>query len=316
MRLSNMIRQHWAALRALLVLTVLTGFVYPLVVWGVAQLPGLHAKAEGSILTASGPDNSRKAVGSKLIGQLFTDRHGNPLPRYFQSRPSAAGAGYDPMASGASNLGPESIVDTPADPGRLTPGTDPSAAGFKPSLLTQVCTRSLAIGRLEKVDGSRPFCTGGGVGAVLAVIGPRDRSGNVKHPTQVVSVNEPCSKPRGALATVFQQFYNGVRVQCAQYGHDYSAGQIVPIRGSAPEQPRVPPEAVTASGSGLDPDISPAYAELQVRRVARARGITVGQVRDAVRHNQHGRLLGFVGEPVVNVLAVNLELDRDYPVKS
>jgi potassium-transporting ATPase KdpC subunit len=311
MNISNLIRQHWAALRALLALTVVTGFIYPLLVWGIALLPGLHAKAEGSILSVSG-----KPVGSKLIGQLFTDKDGNPLRQYFQSRPSAAGAGYDPTSSGASNLGPESILDTPADPAKLATGSDPSTAGFKPALLSQVCSRSVAIGQLEKIDGSRPFCTGGGVGAVLSVIGPRDATGNVTHPTQVVSVNEPCSKPGSAATSPFQQFFEGVRVQCARYGDDYSVGQIVPIRGSAPGQPSVPADAVTASGSGLDPDISPAYAEIQVARVASARGINVGQVRDAVSHNQHGRLFGFVGEPVVNVLAVNLELDRDFPAKS
>ena len=316
MNFSNVIRQHWAALRALLALTVITGVIYPLAVWGIAQLPGLHDKANGSIVTGAGPNGSERRVGSKLIGQSFTDKNGNPLPRYFQSRPSAAGAGYDPTASGASNLGPESIVDTPADPAKLIPGADPSDAGFKPSLLTQVCSRSLAIGQLEKVDGSRPFCTGGGVGAVLSVIGPRDRAGNVTRPVTVVSLNEPCSKAGSPPAMVFQRVYQGVAVQCAQYGRDYSVGQVVPVRGSAPEQPEVPADAVTASGSGLDPDISPAYAELQVARVARARGVSVGQVRDAVRHNQHGRLFGFVGEPVVNVLAVNLELDRVSPVKS
>jgi potassium-transporting ATPase KdpC subunit len=311
MNFSNLIRQHWAALRALLVLTVITGFLYPAVVWVVAMLPGLHAKAEGSIINVSG-----KPVGSKLIGQSFTDKDGNPLPQYFQSRPSAAGSGYDPMASGATNLGPESIVDTPGDPAKLTPGADPSAAGFKASLLTQVCTRSYAIGQLEKVDGSRPFCTGGGVGAVLSVIGPRDSSGNVIHPTQVVSMNEPCSKPGSAPTAVFQQLYEGVRVECAQYGQDYSAGQIVPIRGAASGHPAVPADAVTASASGLDPDISPAYADIQVARVAHARGISTAQVRDAISHNQHGRVLGFVGEPVVNALQLNLELDRNYPVKS
>ena len=311
MNISNLIRQHWAALRALLVLTVITGFIYPLVVWGVALLPGLHAKAEGSIVNVSG-----KPVGSKLIGQLFTDKEGNPLPQYFQSRPSAAGTGYDPMASGPTNLGPESIVYTPADPSKLAPGADPSTAGFKPSLLTQVCTRSVAIGKLENVDGSRPFCTGDGVGAVLSVIGPRESSGNVIHPTQVVSVNEPCSKPGSLPSTVFQQFYEGVRVQCAEYGQDYSAGQVVPIRGAAPDSPAVPADAVTASASGLDPDISPAYADIQVARVASARGINEAQVRAAVSHNEHSRLLGFFGEPTVNVLALNLELDRDFPGKS
>ena len=311
MNISNLIRQHWAALRALLVLTVITGFIYPAVIWLVAMLPGLHAKAEGSIITVAG-----KPVGSKMIGQSFADKYGNQLPQYFQSRPSEAVTGYDPMASGATNLGPESIVDTPADPTKLTPGGDPSTAGFKPSLLTQVCTRSYAVGQLEKVDGSRPFCTGGGVGAVLSVIGPRDSSGNVIHPTQVVSVNEPCSKPGSAPTAVFQQLYEGVRVDCAQYGQDYSAGQIVPIRGAASDHPAVPADAVTASASGLDPDISPAYADLQVARVAHARGISTAQVRDAISHNQHGRLLGFVGEPVVNVLQLNLELDHNYPVKS
>lgn len=295
MNIANLIRQHWAALRALLVLTVITGFVYPLAVWAVALLPGLHAKAQGSIVEVS-----QRPVGSLLIGQQFTDKHGNPLPQYFQSRPSAAGTGYDPTASGATNLGPESIVDT----------TD------KPSLLTEVCSRSLAIGKLEKVDGSRPFCTGGGVGAVLSVIGPRDSSGNVSHPTQVISVNEPCAKSGSAPTAVFQQLYEGVRVQCASYGQDYSVGRIVPIHGAASDHPAVPADAVTASASGLDPDISPAYADIQVARVARARGISAGQVRDAVSHNQHGRLLGFVGEPVINVLQLNLELDRTHPLKS
>src|SRR6201992_1460577 len=239
MNFTNLVRQHWAALRALLVLTVITGFVYPLVVWGVALLPGLHGKAEGSIIDAAG-----KPVASLLIGPSCTDKGGNPLPRYFQSRPSAAGAGYDPMASGATNLGPESIVDTPADPSKLAPGADPSTPGLKPSPLTQVCTRSVAIAKLEKVDGRRPFCTGDGVGAVLSVIGPRDSTGNVSHPTQVVSVNEPCTKPGSAATTVFQQFYEGVRVQCARYGQDYSAGQGVPTRGVAADSTGVPAGAL------------------------------------------------------------------------
>ncbi|AAS03314.1 potassium-transporting ATPase subunit C [Mycobacterium avium] len=291
MTLSNFIRLHWAALRALLVLTVITGLAYPLLVWVVAQFPGLRDHAEGSILTANG-----KPVGSRLIGQLFTDKDGNPLPQYFQSRPSAAGTGYDPTSSGGSNLGPESIVDAPG----------------KPGLLTTVCSRSAAVAKLEGVDGSRPFCTGGGVGAVLSVIGPRDERGNVTHPARVVSVNEPCE----STPTPFVSLYEGVRVECAKTGEDYSLGQIVPIRGAAPAAPAVPADAVTAGGSGLDPNISPAYADIQVARVAKVRHVRPEQIRELVAQNSSGRALGFFGEPCVNVLQLNLQLDHRYPVTS
>src|SRR4029079_5040770 len=138
MNIATFVRQHWAAFRALLVLTVITGIAYPLFIWLVAQIPGLHDKAEGAILTAN-----RKPVGSRLIGQLFTDKDGNPLPQYFQSRPSAAGTGYDPLATSASNLGPESVVDTPGDPS--LPKDD---NGYKASLLTLVCARSASVGEL------------------------------------------------------------------------------------------------------------------------------------------------------------------------
>jgi potassium-transporting ATPase KdpC subunit len=307
MKFSSFVRMHWAAFRALLVLTVITGLAYPLFIWLVAQIPGLHDKAEGSILTVDG-----KPIGSRLIGQLFTDKDGNALPKYFQSRPSAAGNGYDPTSSGASNLGPESVVDTPADPSLLAAGKSASDAGFKPSLLTTVCQRSSAVGQLEGVDGSRPFCTGGGVGAVLSVIGPRDAGGNVIHPTRVVSVNEPCQTTQ----TPFQVIYQGVRVECAKYGEDYTIGQIVPIRGAAPANPAVPADAVTASGSGLDPHISVAYADIQIARVAKARHVSPDQIRDLVAQNTSGRDLGFFGEPTVNVLQLNLQLDHRYPVSS
>jgi len=307
MKFSSFVRMHWAAFRALLVLTVITGLAYPLLIWLVAQLPGLHDKAEGSILAANG-----KPVGSRLIGQLFTDSGGNPLPQYFQSRPSAVGTGYDPTSSGASNLGPENIVDTPADPSQLAAGKSASDAGFKPSLLTTVCSRSAAVGQLEGVDGSRPFCTGGGVGAVLSVIGPRDARGNVTHPTRVVSVNEPCQSTQAP----FQAIFEGVRVECAKYGEDYSIGQIVPIRGAASANPAVPADAVTASGSGLDPHISPAYADIQVARVAKARHVSPDRMRAIVTQNRSGRALGFFGEASVNVLQLNLQLDHAFPVTS
>jgi K+-transporting ATPase ATPase C chain len=305
MKLQNLVRQHLAAIRALLVLTAITGIAYPLVVWAVAMLPGLDAHAQGSIITVDG-----KPKGSSLIGQAFTDADGNALLKYFQSRPSAAGDGYDPLATSASNLGPESIVDTLGDPTSAEADN-----GFKPSLLTLVCSRSAAVAALEglpKESGARPFCTGDGVGAVLSVIGDRDARGNVGSPTRVVSVNQPCA----ADTAPFLATYEGVRVECATFGEDYAEGQIVPIHGVAAADPIVPADAVTASGSGLDPNISPAYADLQVDRVAKARGVSADQVREAVSNHEYGRDLGFMGEPRVNVLELNLELDQKYPAKS
>jgi K+-transporting ATPase ATPase C chain len=301
-RKSTWIRQHIAALRALLVMTVICGIAYPLLVFAVAQLPGLHDKAEGSLITQNG-----KIVGSKLIGQAFTDGKGNVLVQYFQPRPSNAAPsdgsipdGYDPVSSTFGNMGPESIVDTldPKDP-----------KNNKLALLSTVCSRSAAVATLEGVDGSRPFCTSGGVGAVLSVMGPRDSHGNVVNPTKVISVNEDSRTTK----TPFLAFYKGIPVELAKAGQDYSDGQIVPIRGNASVDTPVPTDAVTASASSLDPDISPAYANIQIPRVAKARGVSQDKIRAVVQANTSGRALGFMGEPVVNVLELNLALDKQFP---
>ncbi|MEV0385571.1 potassium-transporting ATPase subunit C [Nonomuraea sp. NPDC050643] len=279
-RLPSWLRQHLAALRAVAVLTVLLGLVYPLAATGVAQALFDH-QANGSLVEGD--------RGSSLIGQSFTDADGNPVKKYFQSRPSAAGDGYDPTSTSASNLGPEDIVDTLPVLGAKDDEGDPDEG--RQSLLTQVCARSKAAGELEGVSGARPFCTPDGVGAVLKVF-----------PGRAVSVNQACP------ATPFIPSYQGLPVECGKPGEDYAAGRTVPVRGDATAV--VPADAVTASGSGLDPHISLAYAELQAPRVAKERAIALDQVKALIREHTSGRALGFMGEPAVNVLELNLALDR------
>ncbi|MDG4787347.1 potassium-transporting ATPase subunit C [Micromonospora sp. WMMD1102] len=298
MRLPTWLAQHLAAFRALLVLTALLGLAYPLVLVGVGQLPGLHDRAEGSLVR--GVDGA--VAGSGLIGQSFTDGAGNAVPRYFQSRPSAAGDGYDPTATAASNLGPNSVEDTLPVPGAVDEEGNPDEG--TQSLLTQVCTRSRAAGELDGVDGRRPFCTPDGLGAVLRVF---HRDGLTGPVTRAVSVNQACP------ATPFLASFGGVPVECAVPGQVYSGGVLTPVRGDAPAEPAIPADAVTASGSGLDPHISPAYAAIQVDRVARERQTNPEQVRRLVEEHTDGRGLGFLGEPRVNVVELNIALDRAFP---
>ncbi len=192
-------RTTWTALRVMIVFIVLLGVAYPLVVLGIGQA-AFPWQANGSLVQ----DANGQVVGSGLIGQSFTDDDGNPLPQYFQPRPSAAGDGYDATSSGGSNLGPESD-----------------------ELVTAVEER------------------------------------------------------KAEIAT-----FNGVQ----------------------PDE--VPPDAVTASGSGLDPDISPEYAHIQIQRVAAARGLTAAEVGDLVAAHTQGPDLGYIGEARVNVVELNLALDE------
>jgi potassium-transporting ATPase KdpC subunit len=190
-------RQIIPAIVMFIALTVVCGVVYPLVVAGIGNA-AFHSKADGSLVKAGG-----KVVGSSLIGQNFTDDD------YFHPRPSAAGEkGYDPTASGASNLGPTN-----------------------PVLLKAVA---------ERVTDYR--------------------------------------KENGLSSDTL-----------------------------------VPSDAVTASASGLDPWISIANARLQAQRVATARGTSVTEVKKLIDQYTDGRDLGVLGDPGVNVLELNLALDRAHP---
>jgi K+-transporting ATPase ATPase C chain len=204
-RLPMTVRQHIAGFRILLVFTVICGFIYPLVILGIGQA-AFHNKANGSLVSSNG-----HVVGSGLLCQEFVDAKGNPLPQYFQPRPSDAVVsgdktdyGCDPLFSAASNLGPTNPVE-----------------------IKNIQTEQKEISAFDKVPVSQ-----------------------------------------------------------------------------------IPPDAVTASGSGLDPDITPANAYIQVDRVAAARHLPVEEVRNLVTQNITGRTLGFLGEPTVNVLTLNIKLDE------
>jgi len=204
-RLPMTVRQHIAGFRILLVFTVICGFIYPLVILGIGQA-AFHNKANGSLVSSNG-----HVVGSGLLCQEFVDAKGNPLPQYFQPRPSDAVVsgdktdyGCDPLFSAASNLGPTNPVE-----------------------IKNIQTEQQEISAFDKVPVSQ-----------------------------------------------------------------------------------IPPDAVTASGSGLDPDITPANAYIQVDRVAAARHLPVEEVRNLVTQNITGRTLGFLGEPTVNVLTLNIKLDE------
>ncbi|WAC67084.1 potassium-transporting ATPase subunit KdpC [Agrococcus sp. SL85] len=195
----TLLQTHLTALRAMLVATLVLGVGYTLVITGAAQAL-LPAQANGSLVRE--PDG--QVVGSALVGQSWTDADGAPLPEWFQSRPSAAGDGYDGGASSGSNLGPENE-----------------------DLVAAIEERRAAIAALEGVD--------------------------------------PAA---------------------------------------------VPADALTASGSGLDPHISPVYARLQVPRVAEARDLPEAEVAALVERRIAGRDLGFLGDPSVNVIELNLALDE------
>ncbi len=130
MRLPSWLNQHLAGLAGTArVHSPGSGSLYPLVMVVVAKFPGLNDNAQGSIV--EGADGN--PVGSEIIGQLFRDADGTPVPTYFQSRPSAAGDGYDPTSTAASNLGPESIEDTLPVPGAVDDEGNPDEGNAEPA---------------------------------------------------------------------------------------------------------------------------------------------------------------------------------------
>ena len=251
-------RHMITSLVMLAVVTVVLGFGYPLVVTGLAQLV-FHRQADGSLIYRNG-----KLAGSELLGQEFTDSKGNPLPQYFQPRPSAAGAGYDGSSSGATNLGP----------------SNPLLIGFVPGVNT--------VGLNGQPSATNPFATKADPACVP--VSPQGTPVTSPSPGQKYAktasgsyVCDPNTIPERAIAyRAFNQ-----------------------MAANAP----VPVEAVTASGSGLDPDISVQNALDQAPRVARARHLPVQQVIALVHRHTQGRQWGFIGEPSVNVLELNLALD-------
>jgi len=260
-------RQLVPAVLSMIVFTVVLGVGYGLLVTGIAQIPGLKNKADGSIVERNG-----RQVGSSLIGQPFVDKKGNPIPRYFQSRPSAAvgaegttDAGYDPTLSSGSNLGP----------------SNPLLVGFIPGF-NSVDRNGNASKRNPFATHDDPYCV------------PVDPKGE---PVASPTAGQKYKKTRGGE---FVCDANTVPQRVLAYRE---------LNGVSPRE-EVPVDAVTASASGLDPDISVANARLQATRVARERGLPDVRVRKLIADRTSGRDLGIFGEKTVNVLDLNLALDR------
>jgi potassium-transporting ATPase KdpC subunit len=113
--------------------------------------------------------------------------------------------------------------------------------------------------------------------------------------------------------------YDAANSNGSQYGPtnqkliDRVNADVARLHAENPSQP-IPVDLVTASASGLDPDITPAAAEFQVPRLAHERGVSEQQIREVIERHTSGRQLGFLGEPRVNVLEVNLDLDQQFPM--
>ena len=245
-----MFKELKPAFMMMLVMTVLTGLVYPAVITGIAQVV-FRDQANGSLIVSNG-----QVVGSRLIGQNFTK------PEYFHPRPSAAGSGYDPTASAGSNLGP---------------------------------TSAKFINGTTKMDDKK--------NEVVDFDGIKDR---IVHYCVDNDIPYDSSVPLDAFKDAQGNLDD---VKLIKAFNDDKAPLVF-----TPKTP-IPADAVTASASGLDPHISPGNAQAQAARVAKARGVSVEQVQGLIAQHTEGRSLGFLGEPRVNVLELNLALDEQFARK-
>ena len=245
-----MFKELKPAFMMMLVMTVLTGLVYPAVITGIAQVV-FRDQANGSLIVSNG-----QVVGSRLIGQNFT------RPEYIHPRPSAAGSGYDSTASAGSNLGPTSAKFINGTTKKDEKGNEVADfLGIKARIVHYCIDNDIAYESSAPLDSFK------------------DAQGNLDDAKLIAAFNDE------KAPLVFM-----------------------------PKTP-IPADAVTASASGLDPHISPGNAQAQAARVAQARGIQVEQVQDLIAQHIEGRSLGFLGEPHVNVLELNLALDERLPRK-
>jgi K+-transporting ATPase ATPase C chain len=244
-------------------------------------------QANGSLLAKDGSytTDDKKAVGSALIGQIFT------APQYFHPRPSAANnsagasysstGGYDPTSSGATNYGPlsDELINGATIAATTQPTTKPESLAF---------------------DGVR----------LRTIHYATDN--NISFNLYTVNADGSKTKLSAADLKKYQNAdgsWNDIALVDAFPHNTATAGVI-----AADFAQLIPGDAVTASGSGLDPHISPANAQLQAARVAAARKATVDQVKALIDQYTDGRDLGILGDPGVNVLRLNIALDNKFPM--
>ena len=276
----------WASIAFTVTLGIVACIVYPAVVYFLAQtiFPG---QANGSLVKKDGTMTTKdeEAVGSALLGQNFS------APGYFHPRPSAAGAGYDPTSSGGTNLGPlsDKLVNGATTPATTQPTTQPESLAFDGI-------------RLRTIH----YAVDNGISFKLyhaAYVKHDDGSVTLEKKDQVPLSqfqNRDGSLNDVALVDAFPHPTNGADVP------DYTRVVLIAADFSTP----IPGDAVTASGSGLDPHISIDNALLQAQRVADARKMPVEQVKTLITKYTEGPDWGILGDPGVNVLKLNLALDN------